>query len=205
MRVAIAGASGFVGQLLIRELQDDFDLIALGRNSRTSQGSTHSERVVWRSCDLFALLLPVLQHGVEQFFLGRVELERSARGRLWAGLLLIRFLLAGPFLGWPFLSWLSGRGTLAGCGVTAGGQLRGANRLLGKSCIRKQAQEANRDPGCANRPSNVRRGKSQIHLRSFHACKIGRPLRLSVKRAGVNQLRREPGGGGILASCRESP
>ena len=56
MRVAIAGASGFVGQLLIRELQDDFDLIALGRNSRTSQGSTHSERVVWRSCDLFALL-----------------------------------------------------------------------------------------------------------------------------------------------------
>ncbi len=58
MRIAIAGASGFVGQLLQEDLRDKFDLIALGRSgpapSQLVQAIGHQS--VWRSCDLFSLL-----------------------------------------------------------------------------------------------------------------------------------------------------
>jgi nucleoside-diphosphate-sugar epimerase len=74
MKIAIAGASGFVGQLLIETLRNEFDLIALGRssqatsvvNSRESTSSGLDEgrdarigktrELVWRKCDLFSLI-----------------------------------------------------------------------------------------------------------------------------------------------------
>ena len=60
MKIAIAGASGFVGKLLLDSLTDGFDLIALGRSvpARTSQSMSHSDiqKIDWRNCDLFSLL-----------------------------------------------------------------------------------------------------------------------------------------------------
>ncbi len=54
LRVAIAGASGFVGRAIRRELKDDFDIVALTRRaSASSRNETDSEGVVWRTCDLF--------------------------------------------------------------------------------------------------------------------------------------------------------
>lgn len=49
--VVIAGANGFVGQALIKELQPDFNLIALSRSEKKS-----STGVEWRACDLFSML-----------------------------------------------------------------------------------------------------------------------------------------------------
>ncbi|MDG0815179.1 NAD(P)H-binding protein [Bdellovibrio svalbardensis] len=52
MRVAIAGASGFVGKALMNALSRDYDLIALSRsNKKDSQ-----KNIEWRACDLFSLL-----------------------------------------------------------------------------------------------------------------------------------------------------
>lgn len=54
MKVAIAGASGFIGQLLLQSNpSEEFDWIALGR-SVPSAGRRGGEPV-WRSCDLFSL------------------------------------------------------------------------------------------------------------------------------------------------------
>ncbi|UOF00675.1 NAD(P)H-binding protein [Bdellovibrio reynosensis] len=52
MKVAIAGASGFVGKALILELQKDHSLVALSRSSK----KTDSPQLEWRACDLFSLL-----------------------------------------------------------------------------------------------------------------------------------------------------
>jgi nucleoside-diphosphate-sugar epimerase len=50
LKVAIAGASGFVGRALIEKLRVHYDLIALSRgSSRTEDG------IEWRQCDLFNL------------------------------------------------------------------------------------------------------------------------------------------------------
>lgn len=49
-RVAVAGASGFVGRHLLERLVDNYDLIALSRTPRQSLDS----RIEWRSCDLFS-------------------------------------------------------------------------------------------------------------------------------------------------------
>jgi nucleoside-diphosphate-sugar epimerase len=52
MKIAIAGASGFVGQLLIQELAKDFQVVGLGRSQIESQNSN----IEYRRCDLFSLL-----------------------------------------------------------------------------------------------------------------------------------------------------
>ncbi len=51
-RVAIAGATGFVGRSLIAALRADYDIIALTRG--TPRGGP-DDGVEWRSCDLFSL------------------------------------------------------------------------------------------------------------------------------------------------------
>ena len=53
-RIAIAGASGFVGRALRRRLADRFDLIALTRRpSNDASIATDEDGVEWRQCDLF--------------------------------------------------------------------------------------------------------------------------------------------------------
>ena len=53
-RIAIAGASGFVGRALRRELADRFEIVALTRRASSPDGSeVDSDGVVWRTCDLF--------------------------------------------------------------------------------------------------------------------------------------------------------
>ncbi len=49
--VAIAGASGFVGQALCRALADDHHVIGLGRSGAPPDTGAHE----WRTCDLFSL------------------------------------------------------------------------------------------------------------------------------------------------------
>ena len=51
-RVAIAGASGFIGHAVVTALADDHALIALARNA---EGNPAHENVEWRACDLFNL------------------------------------------------------------------------------------------------------------------------------------------------------
>jgi uncharacterized protein YbjT (DUF2867 family) len=51
-RVAVAGASGFVGRALIDNLARDCDVIALARSAR---GAAEGDPVTWRACDLFHL------------------------------------------------------------------------------------------------------------------------------------------------------
>ncbi|WP_291515809.1 NAD(P)H-binding protein [Bdellovibrio sp. ArHS] len=53
MKIAVAGASGFVGKALIRELQKKHEVVALSRSVKKSQNNGGVE---WRSCDLFSLL-----------------------------------------------------------------------------------------------------------------------------------------------------
>lgn len=54
VRVAIAGASGFVGRALRRELSRDFDVLALTRRpSNSDHPERDSDGVAWLSCDLF--------------------------------------------------------------------------------------------------------------------------------------------------------
>ncbi|WP_415064338.1 NAD(P)H-binding protein [Bdellovibrio sp.] len=52
MKVAVAGASGFVGKALIEELQKSFEVVALSRATKQSQ----QKNIEWRACDLFSLL-----------------------------------------------------------------------------------------------------------------------------------------------------
>ncbi len=50
MRITIAGASGFVGQKLINEIDSSFKIRALAR----SDGRNDSEQIEWLKCDLFS-------------------------------------------------------------------------------------------------------------------------------------------------------
>jgi uncharacterized protein YbjT (DUF2867 family) len=53
-RIAIAGASGFVGRALRRRLADRFDVVALTRRpSSDASIATDGDGVEWRQCDLF--------------------------------------------------------------------------------------------------------------------------------------------------------
>ena len=52
-RVAIAGASGFVGRALRRSLSGDYELIALTRSLSGAGDQKESSGVTWRQCDLF--------------------------------------------------------------------------------------------------------------------------------------------------------
>ena len=51
MKIAIAGASGFVGQALVAELAGRHEIIALGRSGASPSSDS---RVDWRKCDLFS-------------------------------------------------------------------------------------------------------------------------------------------------------
>jgi nucleoside-diphosphate-sugar epimerase len=54
LRVAIAGASGFVGRALLKKLAARFDLIALTRRpSNSANGELDDDGIEWRRCDLF--------------------------------------------------------------------------------------------------------------------------------------------------------
>jgi uncharacterized protein YbjT (DUF2867 family) len=61
--VAIAGASGFVGQALRRSLLPDYDVVGLTR-SPTRASMTDADGVSWRYCDLFSM------HGVQEALQG---------------------------------------------------------------------------------------------------------------------------------------
>lgn len=50
-KVAIAGASGFIGHNLIDILKDKYQIVALSRNEKES-----TKEIQWRKCDLFSLL-----------------------------------------------------------------------------------------------------------------------------------------------------
>lgn len=50
-KVAIAGASGFIGKMLIDEIKDEYNVRALARHT-----SENSENVEWQECDLYSLL-----------------------------------------------------------------------------------------------------------------------------------------------------
>lgn len=52
VKVAIAGASGFVGKALIEELQGQHEIVALSRSVKQNPALG----IEWRSCDLFSLL-----------------------------------------------------------------------------------------------------------------------------------------------------
>lgn len=52
MKIAIAGASGFVGRALVEELKTHHDIIGLSRSDKKSD----SDSLIWKSCDLFSLL-----------------------------------------------------------------------------------------------------------------------------------------------------
>ena len=52
-RIAVAGATGFVGRSLVGALQGQGEIVALGR-SGSPAGAEH-ESVRWRRCDLFSL------------------------------------------------------------------------------------------------------------------------------------------------------
>jgi len=51
-RLALAGATGYIGHNLLNELKKKYDVIALSRNG---DDKDNEERVEWRSCDLFSL------------------------------------------------------------------------------------------------------------------------------------------------------
>ena len=54
--VAIAGASGFVGTALRRDLADDVDVVGLTRSPARAAQDDPGDPVEWRHCDLFSLL-----------------------------------------------------------------------------------------------------------------------------------------------------
>jgi uncharacterized protein YbjT (DUF2867 family) len=55
MKVVVAGASGFIGKALVKELSAQHKVIALSR-SQKSQSTQQEQAIEWRSCDLFSLL-----------------------------------------------------------------------------------------------------------------------------------------------------
>jgi uncharacterized protein YbjT (DUF2867 family) len=56
IKIVIAGASGFMGGLLLEALKADHSLIALGRSKSSVTSGPLPDGVEWRSCDLFSLL-----------------------------------------------------------------------------------------------------------------------------------------------------
>lgn len=56
VKVVIAGASGFMGGLLLEHLRSDYSLIALGRSRPVTGEIPGLHGIEWRSCDLFSLL-----------------------------------------------------------------------------------------------------------------------------------------------------
>ncbi len=58
-KIAITGASGFIGSQLIQQLSTDHDIIAL---TRSGQNQTEAN-IEWRKCDLFSLLQA--EHGLK--------------------------------------------------------------------------------------------------------------------------------------------
>jgi uncharacterized protein YbjT (DUF2867 family) len=54
-RVAVAGASGFVGTALCPVLADDYDVTALTRSPARALAGDRDARVRWRHCDLFSI------------------------------------------------------------------------------------------------------------------------------------------------------
>ncbi|MBO9666009.1 MAG: NAD(P)H-binding protein [Bdellovibrio sp.] len=54
MKVAIAGASGFIGKALVKELSGDHLIVGLSRSRHTQKQEQSS--LEWRYCDLFSLL-----------------------------------------------------------------------------------------------------------------------------------------------------
>ncbi|ASA25939.1 NAD-dependent epimerase/dehydratase family protein [Paenibacillus donghaensis] len=51
-RVALTGASGYIGHNLLRQLTDQYDVIALSRRRDSKEDEEHVE---WRSCELFSM------------------------------------------------------------------------------------------------------------------------------------------------------
>lgn len=51
MKIAVAGASGFVGRVLIEELKKHHQVVGLSRSKKQSE-----DNIEWRSCDLFSML-----------------------------------------------------------------------------------------------------------------------------------------------------
>ena len=56
MKIVIAGASGFMGGLILDALKQNHELIALGRSKLAAHDQRKKDGVEWRSCDLFSLL-----------------------------------------------------------------------------------------------------------------------------------------------------
>ncbi|MGH0035528.1 MAG: NAD(P)H-binding protein [Myxococcota bacterium] len=54
-RVAVAGATGFVGRPLVDALAERFEVVALGRRAPSRPAPEGGVGVVWRRCDLFSL------------------------------------------------------------------------------------------------------------------------------------------------------
>jgi uncharacterized protein YbjT (DUF2867 family) len=54
-RVAVAGASGFVGTALCPRLADDFEVTALTRSPARAHLGDRDARIRWRHCDLFSI------------------------------------------------------------------------------------------------------------------------------------------------------
>lgn len=52
--IVIAGASGYIGRNLIKEIKNNANIIALSRNVPDTQ--QNKENVVWKACDLFSLI-----------------------------------------------------------------------------------------------------------------------------------------------------
>ena len=51
-KIALTGASGYIGHNLLKLLTGDYDVIALSRNGNQQE---HSPHVEWRSCELFSV------------------------------------------------------------------------------------------------------------------------------------------------------
>jgi uncharacterized protein YbjT (DUF2867 family) len=54
-QIAIAGASGFMGTALCRELAQDYDVVAITRSPSRSKTADPGMSVDWRHCDLFSM------------------------------------------------------------------------------------------------------------------------------------------------------
>jgi len=53
-RIVIAGATGFIGSALCRELAEDYDVVALTRSRARSESVRPEDSVTWKYCDLFS-------------------------------------------------------------------------------------------------------------------------------------------------------
>lgn len=54
MKVLVAGATGFVGQRLVRRLAEADDVIGLRRSIAAAHGDDAGGRLTWRACDLYS-------------------------------------------------------------------------------------------------------------------------------------------------------